>query len=110
ARSGGARMFGQTAMPARTGKEFLKALKDERQIWVGDERVSDVAAHPAFAGAARFVASLYDLQHEAASVCLMPDPETGEPINVSHLIPRSREDLARRHRCLERIPEGGGGV
>ena len=30
----------------------------------------------------------------------MPDPETGEPINVSHLIPRSREDLERRHGCL----------
>ena len=58
-------------MPARTGKEFLKALRDERQIWVGDERVSDVAAHPAFAGAARFVASLFDLQHEAAPACLM---------------------------------------
>ena len=110
AHGAGARIGGQTAMPARTGKEFLKALKDERQIWVGDERVSDVAAHPAFAGAARFVASLYDLQHEAASVCLMPDPETGEPINVSHLIPRSRGDLARRHDCLERIAEWSVGV
>jgi 4-hydroxyphenylacetate 3-monooxygenase oxygenase component len=98
------------AMPARTGKEFLTALRDERRIWVGDERVSDVAAHPAFAGAARFVASLFDLQHEAAGACLMPDPETGEPINVSHLIPRSREDLARRHRCLERIAEWSVGI
>jgi 4-hydroxyphenylacetate 3-monooxygenase oxygenase component len=98
------------AMPARTGKEFLKALRDERQIWVGDERVSDVAAHPAFAGAARFVASLFDLQHEAAPACLMPDPETGEPINVSHLIPRSRGDLARRHACLERIAEWSVGI
>ena len=97
-------------MPARTGKEFLTALRDERRIWVGDERVSDVAAHPAFAGAARFVASLFDLQHEAAGACLMPDPETGEPINVSHLIPRSREDLARRHRCLERIAEWSVGI
>jgi len=37
-------------MPARTGKEFLQGLKDDRQIWVGGERVRDVAAHPAFAG------------------------------------------------------------
>ena len=35
----------------------------------------------------------------------MPDPETGEPINVSHMIPRSREDLERRHGCLQRIAE-----
>src|SRR5258707_13657959 len=98
------------AMPARRGKEFLKALKDERQLWVGDEWVSDVAAHPALAGAARFVASLFDLQHEAAPACLMPDPETGEPISVSHLIPRSRGDLARRHACLERIAEWSVGI
>ena len=97
-------------MAARTGKEFLQGLKDERQIWVGDERVRDVAAHPAFTGAARFVASLFDLQHEAAPTCLMPDPETGEPINVSHLIPRSRADLARRHDCLERIAEWSVGI
>ena len=97
-------------MPARTGKEFLQGLRDDRQIWVGDERVTDVAAHPLLAGAARFLASLYDLQHEAAAVCLAPDPETGEPISVSHLIPRSRADLARRHACLERIAEWSVGI
>src|SRR5882724_10423250 len=97
-------------MPARTGKEFLQGLKDDRQIWVGGERVRDVAAHPAFAGAARSVAALFDLQHEVAGVCLMPDPETGEPINVSHVVPRSREDLFRRHACLERIAEYSVGM
>src|SRR4029453_7602723 len=97
-------------MPARRGDDFLQGLKDDRRVWVGDDRVSDVAGHPAFAGAARFVASLFDLQHEAAAVCLMPDPETGEPINVSHLIPRSRQDLERRHACLERIAEWSVGI
>src|SRR5438445_11659613 len=97
-------------MPARTGKEFLQGLKDDRQIWVGGERVRDVAAHPAFVGAARSVAALFDLQHEAAGLCLMPDPETGELINVSHIIPRSREDLLRRHACLERIAEYSVGI
>ena len=95
---------------ARTGKEFLQGLKDDRQIWVGSERVRDVAAHPAFAGAARSVAALFDLQHEAADVCLMPDPEMGELINVSHIVPRSREDLVRRHACLERIAEYSVGI
>ena len=97
-------------MPARRGEDFLRGLKDDRRVWVGDDRVSDIAGHPAFEGAARFVASLFDLQHEAAAVCLMPDPETGEPINVSHLIPRSREDLERRHACLERIAESTVGL
>ena len=92
-------------MPARTGKQFLDGLRTEREIWVDGARVRDVADHPAFAGAARTVAELFDLQHRYADDCLMPDPETGEPINVSHMIPRSKADLERRHRCLQRIAD-----
>jgi 4-hydroxyphenylacetate 3-monooxygenase oxygenase component len=92
-------------MAARTGKEFLAGLSRKREVWVGSDRVGDVVSHPAFAGAARTLAALFDLQHRAAEVCLMPDPETGEPINVSHMIPRSRADLERRHACLQRIAE-----
>jgi 4-hydroxyphenylacetate 3-monooxygenase oxygenase component len=92
-------------MAARTGEEFLTGLKKSREIWLGDERVSDVPSHPALAGAAQTIAALFDFQHEVADVCLMPDPESREPIGVSHVIPRSREDLERRHRCLQRISE-----
>ena len=92
-------------MAARTGEEFLRGLKDDRAIWVDGERVTDVAGHPSFAGAARMIAELFDLQHAEADACLMPDPQTGEAINVTHMIPRSREDLERRHRCLETIAE-----
>ena len=37
-------------MPARTGAELLRGLKDGRQIWVGDDKVTDVVSHPAFSG------------------------------------------------------------
>jgi len=67
--------------------------------------VHDAAGHPAFAGAASFMAELFDLQHSYADDCLMPDPETGEPINASHMIPRSRADIERRRKCLQRIAE-----
>jgi 4-hydroxyphenylacetate 3-monooxygenase oxygenase component len=97
-------------MPARSGAQYLRGLCDGREVWVGSERVKDVAAHPAFEGAAHSLAELFDLQRAAADVCLMPDPETGEPINVSHLIPRSREDLERRHACLERQAELSAGL
>lgn len=92
-------------MPARTGKQFLAGLKDRREIWVGKDKVSDVASHPAFAGAASGLAAVFDLQHQYADDCLIPDPETGEPINASHLIPRSREDILRRHKALQRTAE-----
>ncbi|MDO8431573.1 MAG: 4-hydroxyphenylacetate 3-hydroxylase N-terminal domain-containing protein [Candidatus Binatus sp.] len=92
-------------MGARTGKEFLAGLAKPRDIWVGNDKVEHVASHPAFAGAAATLAQIFDLQHAAREVCLMPDPETGEPINMSHMIPRSKADLDRRHRCLQTIAE-----
>jgi len=97
-------------MPARTGQQFLEGLKAPREIYVGDERVTDVASHPAFSGAAEELAAVFDLQHTKADRCLVPDPETGELINASHLIPRSREDLFKRHAALEVCAEHSVGL
>ena len=97
-------------MGARTGEQFLKSLRDGRELWVDGERVPDPTAHPALAGAAHLLAEVFDLQHAHPAACLVPDPETGEPINVSHLVPRSRADLERRRKCLERIAEHTVGV
>src|SRR5438874_10813859 len=92
-------------MAARTGKQFLRGLKDRRALWVGGDKITSVVDHPALHGAALALAEVFDLQHSHAEDCLMPDPETGEPINVSHMIPRSKDDLQRRHRGLVRMAE-----
>lgn len=97
-------------MPARTGEEFLRGLRDGRELWVGAEKICSPADHPALSGAAHALAEVFDLQHAAADVCLMPDPETGERINVSHMIPGSWDDLQRRHRGLERVAEYSVGL
>ena len=98
-------------MGARTGQQFLDGLrKTRRTVWLGDERVDDVTAHPELAGAASTLASVFDRQHRYADDCLIPDPETGEPINISHMIPRSVQDLARRNRGLSRISEATVGL
>jgi 4-hydroxyphenylacetate 3-monooxygenase oxygenase component len=97
-------------MAARTGAEFLRGLAGQRELWVGGDRIDSVVDHPALAGAAQALAEVFDLQHSAADLCLMPDPETGEPINVSHMIPRSAADLQRRHRGLQRISEYSVGL
>jgi 4-hydroxyphenylacetate 3-monooxygenase len=94
----------------RTGQAYLEGLKDNREVWLNDERVTDVTAHPALAGAAQKMAEYYDLHHEAADVCQILHPETGEPMSVSHLIPRSHADLTRRRVGLERIAEWSFGV
>ena len=96
-------------MAARTGEQFLRGLASRRDLWVGD-KVSSVVDHPALSGTAQALAEVFDLQHRHADVCLMPDAETGEPINVSHMIPRSRQDLQRRHRGLEYVAEYSVGL
>ena len=97
-------------MPARTGEQFLKGLRTPRAVWVDGERVSDVVSHPKLCGAAHALAEIFDLQHVHAGTCLMPDPETGEPIAVSHMIPKSREDLAKRGRALRTVAEYSVGL
>jgi len=89
---------------ARTGKEYLEGLSRSRAIWLEGARVPDVVEHPAFAGALGTMAELFDLQHEHRDICLVAD-ESGEPVNVSHVVPRSRDDLVRRHAGLRCIAE-----
>jgi 4-hydroxyphenylacetate 3-monooxygenase len=98
-------------MPARNGQEYLNGLKaTNREMWLGDERVDNVTDHPLLAGGANAIAAYYDLQHQYPDDLLVPDPETGEAINVTHMQPRSIEDLHRRHRGLTRISELSMGV
>jgi aromatic ring hydroxylase len=84
-------------MGARTGEAYLKGLRDtNREIWLAGERVEDVAEHPMLRAGAAAIAAYYDLQLEHPDVLLIDDAETGEPINISHMQPRSTEDLRRR--------------
>lgn len=98
-------------MGARTGSQFLDGLrKTRREIWVDGEKVDDVTAHPKLRGGAESLAALYDRQHEYASECLYKDPDTGELTNVSHMTPRSKDDLWRRHAGLVRLSEASMGI
>ena len=97
-------------MPARTGESYLHDLAAPREIWVDGEKVTDVAGHPALNAAAGSIAGVYNLQCDNPDVCLFNDPETGEPVSLSHIIPASRDDLYRRHRCLELVAEYSVGL
>src|SRR2546425_1707531 len=100
-------------MPARTGKEFLQGLKDQpREIWIGGERVGDVAAHPAFCNVARSVAALYDLQHDPALRDQMTfvSPSSGGRVGASFLVPRTRDDLAQVRRMMKVWADYSGGM
>lgn len=89
----------------RTGAEFLESLDDGRQVILDGEVVKDIANHPAFAGAARTVAGMYDAAIERPDIYCSPDPDTGEPVHRWWMTPRSREDLAARRQSIEALSE-----
>ena len=98
-------------MGVRTGKQFLDRLRTtRRELWLDGARVDDVTTHPSLAGAAETLAGIFDRQHAFADECLIPDPDTGEPIGIGHMIPRSVDDLKRRNRGLTRIAEATVGL
>jgi 4-hydroxyphenylacetate 3-monooxygenase len=92
-------------MPARTGQQYLDGLRSqEREIWLGGERVRDVATHPGLANGARAIASLYDMQSEPQLKEIMTyrSPTTGHPVGLSFIIPRTHDDLVRRREMMLR--------
>ncbi|HEV8154204.1 MAG TPA: 4-hydroxyphenylacetate 3-hydroxylase N-terminal domain-containing protein, partial [Gaiellales bacterium] len=92
----------QTPTAARTGRQFLEGLRgDAREIWLNGEKITHPLEHPQLAEAARTMARVYDLQHQHADEMLAPSPDDGRLVNVTHLIPRSRDDLERRRRAIE---------
>ncbi len=100
-------------MPARTGAEYIKGLKDRpRDIWIRGERVDDVTTHPAFRNGALSIAALYDMQHDAAfkEEMTFASPSTGDPVGLSFIIPRSVEDLERRRKMITNWAWGGCGM
>ncbi|RJF92248.1 4-hydroxyphenylacetate 3-hydroxylase N-terminal domain-containing protein [Noviherbaspirillum saxi] len=96
-------------MTARTGQQYLLGLKDQRRVWLGNQAVS-VTEEMRFQGSLVGLAGYYDWQHEYAEDCLVPDPETGQPMSASLLVPRRPDDLRARQRCFESIARYSRGM
>jgi aromatic ring hydroxylase len=87
---------------ARTGEQFLEGLRgDAREIWLNGERITHPLEHEQLRAAAESMARVFDLQHEHADEMLAPSPDDGRLVNVTHIVPRSRDDLERRRRAIE---------
>jgi anthranilate 3-monooxygenase (FAD) / 4-hydroxyphenylacetate 3-monooxygenase len=100
-------------MGIRSGADYLEGLRSRpREVWVGGERVANVADHPAFAAVARQLAALYDMQLEPAYADRLTgtDPETGETCGISFLEARSPDDLRRRREGMRLWAEASFGL
>jgi hypothetical protein len=76
-------------MPIRTGREFLEALRDGRQIFMDGERIADVTRDPRLAGAAQSLAELYDMQHDEGlrEQMTFASPSSGERVSFTSRAP-----------------------
>src|SRR5690348_1657483 len=88
---------------AMTGERYIDSLRDGREVWLDGQKVADVPSHPAFKDFVQNLARIYDLQHgaELGEQMTYVSPETGNRVSLSWLVPRSREDLARKRRNSE---------
>src|SRR5438552_582066 len=86
----------------RTGEQYLDNLRDGRHVVIDGARVSDVTTHPAFRRSVRSLARLYDVTHEDSHIITSASPDTGEPVNIAFLIPRTRDDLVARRKAMRR--------
>jgi 4-hydroxyphenylacetate 3-monooxygenase len=101
-------------MGARNGKQFLHRLDSTpREIWYGDEKLTgSISNHPAFAGVAKSLAALYDMQLRPDLVDMMTyrSPSTGDPVGTSFLQPRTPEDLRKRTSMMKAWANYSGGM
>jgi 4-hydroxyphenylacetate 3-monooxygenase len=94
----------------KTGAEHLASLRDGRAVFIADERVADVTAHPAFREAAAMYAALYDMKADPAHRELLSYDEDGERVSLYFLRPRTREDLVRRTAAHRKIADFSYGL
>jgi len=103
---------GSPACDLRTGADFLRSLDDGRNVYVDGKRVKNVAQHPAFAGAARTAARLFDTAADPALRARMtfPSPSSGKPVLRAFQIPCTHADLKAKRLASETWSEGSFGL
>tara|TARA_B100000686_G_scaffold106141_1_gene113234 strand:+ start:2670 stop:4163 length:1494 start_codon:yes stop_codon:yes gene_type:complete len=105
-----------TAM-IRTGEQYREALLQEREVFVGGERVADVTKYAPFRRPIESFVAQYDAKHSAElhDVLTWTDPDAGT-FDISFLIPKSHDELRAKgaafaefaklsYGCLGRGPE-----
>jgi len=90
-------------MPIRTAEQYLDSLRDDREVYIGGDRVKDVTKDTRFAGAAETMADLLQMQHESSSQDLLTysSPSSGDRVGMSHIQPSSPEDVKSRGDAMQ---------
>jgi 4-hydroxyphenylacetate 3-monooxygenase len=101
-------------MGAMKGKDFIDRINRlKSEIWFDGQKIEgNLSDHPAFKGVIQSKAELYDLQDDPKLRDDMTflSPETGEPIGLSYLQPKTKEELIKRRKMIEHWARHTGGM
>lgn len=88
-------------MAPRTGKQYVDALKDGREVWLNGRRLKDVTEEPLLRPAIDATAQLYDMQRDTAHVDLLTaESNSGTRIGRTYQAPRTFQDLVLRRKAI----------
>ncbi len=94
----------------RTGEEYRDSIRDNREIWIGGEKVKDVTTHPAFKPVIDIRARIYDMQHEQASQAIMTHEQDGERFAIGSKLPYEQQDWQDKRDAVDHLMNEIGGV
>lgn len=99
-------------MVLRTVEEYINGLKDNREVWILGEKVDDVTTHPMLKVGVETAALDYKMAEDPnyRDLAVAEHPETGEPISRHYHIPKTAEDLLKRHELIITATRLGDGV
>src|SRR4051794_27005930 len=99
-------------MGARNGAAYLERLHDDRDVWIDGERVADVTRDSRLGRGVHSIAALYDLQLDPRRIDQMTyvSPTSGDRVGLSHIEPRSIDDLVRRRTMVRGWSEWSAGM
>jgi 4-hydroxyphenylacetate 3-monooxygenase len=101
------------AKPMRSGADYIASIRqDGRQVFLNGELVRDVTVHPAFKGAVKSVARLYDIAAapENRELMTFQSPASHSPVWRCYQIPETIEALAERRRMSEKWADATCGL
>lgn len=92
-------------MPCIDGKTYLgriDGLQSDVRI-DGSKITGKISQHPAFKGAMKSQAKLYDMQYEKACTNILTyrSPSSGQKVGATYLEPKTKRDLAKRRKAVQ---------
>lgn len=94
----------------RTGAQYRDSIRDNREVYVGGERVRDVTVHPMFKPLVDIRARFYDMQHEPATRHIMAFEADGDINAVGNKLPLTQDDWWAKRRATDALLEEVGGI